>query len=169
MFCRSEALGESLGDSCFCFALMFPFRSILPSILREIPQNTQNQPPQVFYKKAVLKNFTIFTWKHLCQSFLESFLCWSHQCQSLFRVYFCHVTFFSFSLLAVIFPFLQPSVSKAFHLFTLFSVSLPSLCVRYSYPSANLAFFMINLQYSQFSMCLVLYSFNLLYSQTSAL
>ena len=28
----------------------------------------QNQPPEVFCKKAVLKNFAIFTWKQLCWS-----------------------------------------------------------------------------------------------------
>ena len=30
--------------------------------------NVQKQPPQVFYKKGVLKNFVKFTGKHLCQS-----------------------------------------------------------------------------------------------------
>ena len=29
----------------------------------------QKQPPHVFYKKGVLKNFAIFTRKHLCSSF----------------------------------------------------------------------------------------------------
>ena len=28
----------------------------------------QNQPPEVFYKKGVFRNFTKFTGKHLCQS-----------------------------------------------------------------------------------------------------
>ena len=28
----------------------------------------QKQPPDVFYKKSVLENFTKFTGKHLCQS-----------------------------------------------------------------------------------------------------
>ena len=28
----------------------------------------QKQPPEVFYKKGVLRNFTKFTPKHLCQS-----------------------------------------------------------------------------------------------------
>ena len=46
--------------------------------LRNIYKNTcafiflwwnQKQPPEVFYKKAVLKNFAIFTRKHLCWSF----------------------------------------------------------------------------------------------------
>ena len=30
--------------------------------------NVWKQPTEVFYKKGVLKNFTIFTGKHLCQS-----------------------------------------------------------------------------------------------------
>ena len=30
----------------------------------------QKQPPIVFYKKAVLKNFAIFTGKHVLESFL---------------------------------------------------------------------------------------------------
>ena len=28
----------------------------------------QNQPPEVFYKKGVFRNFTKFTGKHQCQS-----------------------------------------------------------------------------------------------------
>ena len=28
----------------------------------------KNQAPEVFYKKAVLKNFSVFTGKHLCWS-----------------------------------------------------------------------------------------------------
>ena len=30
--------------------------------------NNQKQPPEVFYKKGILKNFAKFTGKHLCQS-----------------------------------------------------------------------------------------------------
>ena len=30
----------------------------------------EKQPPEVFYKKAVLSNFAIFTVKHLCRSLL---------------------------------------------------------------------------------------------------
>ena len=30
----------------------------------------QKQPPEMFYKKGVLKNFAKFTGKHLCDSFL---------------------------------------------------------------------------------------------------
>ena len=37
----------------------------------------QNQPPEVFCKKAVLKNFAIFTWKRLCWSlFLIKLQAW---------------------------------------------------------------------------------------------
>ena len=31
-------------------------------------ERIQKQPPEVFYKKAVLINFAIFTRKHLCSS-----------------------------------------------------------------------------------------------------
>ena len=41
------------------------FRSLL-----QVPTNyRQKQPPKVFYKKAVLKNFAMFTGKHLCWTF----------------------------------------------------------------------------------------------------
>ena len=33
-----------------------------------VPGLQTNQPPKVFYKKGVLKNFSKFTWKHLCRS-----------------------------------------------------------------------------------------------------
>ena len=33
-----------------------------------MPSTEQLQPPEVFYKKAVLKNFAIFKVKHLCWS-----------------------------------------------------------------------------------------------------
>ena len=33
-----------------------------------VPDVSQKQPPEVFYKKAVFKNFAIFTGKHLCWS-----------------------------------------------------------------------------------------------------
>ena len=37
-------------------------------------ENVQKKPPQVFYKKGVLKNFLKFTGKHLCQSlFIKKF------------------------------------------------------------------------------------------------
>ena len=32
----------------------------------------QKQPPQVFYKKGVLKNFAKFTGKHLCQGLFSN-------------------------------------------------------------------------------------------------
>ena len=40
---------------------VFPF-------LMKLHGNDRKQPPEVFYKKCVLKNFTKFTGKHLCQS-----------------------------------------------------------------------------------------------------
>ena len=33
-----------------------------------LTMNTKKEPPEVFYKKAVLKNFSILTGKHLCWS-----------------------------------------------------------------------------------------------------
>ena len=48
-------------------------------------------PPEVFYKRDVLKNFTIFTGKHLCQSV---FLSWN----SIRKCEFCKIfksTFFT--------------------------------------------------------------------------
>ena len=45
------------------------------ALLKKWQLNDQNEPPKVFYKKAVLKNFEIFTWKHLCWSlFLIKFI-----------------------------------------------------------------------------------------------
>ena len=35
-----------------------------------LPTLIQMQPPEMFYKKGVLKNFAKFTGKHLCQSLL---------------------------------------------------------------------------------------------------
>ena len=35
---------------------------------RAIQRTFQNQPPEVLYKKGVLKNFTKLIEKHLCQS-----------------------------------------------------------------------------------------------------
>ena len=32
-----------------------------------------HQPPEVFYKRAVLKNFVIFTGKHLCEIFKNTY------------------------------------------------------------------------------------------------
>ena len=47
----------------------------------------QKQPPEVFYKKSVPKNFPIFTGKHLCWSlFLIKLQAWRIFANS----YFCH-------------------------------------------------------------------------------
>ena len=32
----------------------------------------RNHPPELFYKKAILKNFAIFTKKHLCWSLFSN-------------------------------------------------------------------------------------------------
>ena len=43
---------------------------LMNRILTNVTTTTtvQKQPPEVFYEKGVLKNFTKFTEKHLCQS-----------------------------------------------------------------------------------------------------
>ena len=37
------------------------------AIMIEVFRGLQKQPPEVFYKKGVLRNFAKFTEKHLCQ------------------------------------------------------------------------------------------------------
>ena len=37
-------------------------------VLSKYIKTKQKQPPEVFYKKGVLRNFVKFTGKHLCQS-----------------------------------------------------------------------------------------------------
>ena len=39
------------------------------SVTEKMQCKVQKQPPKVFYKKGVLRNFAKFTWKQLCQSF----------------------------------------------------------------------------------------------------
>ena len=46
------------------FAVEFLANSVVVSIGTSC---FQKQPPEVFYKKGVLRNFTKFTGKHLCQ------------------------------------------------------------------------------------------------------
>ena len=49
------------------FALTQPWMfEVIISRLLEIFVTFQKQPPDVFYKNDVLKNFVIFTEKHLC-------------------------------------------------------------------------------------------------------
>ena len=43
-------------------------------IKKEATKELENQSSKVFYKKDVLKNFTKFTEKHLCQTFFTTFL-----------------------------------------------------------------------------------------------
>ena len=42
--------------------------SLFVSALKLVLHALQKQPPEVFYKKCILKNFAKFTGKHLCQS-----------------------------------------------------------------------------------------------------
>ena len=55
--------------------------------------NIQKQPPEVFYKKGVLRNFTKFTGKHLCQSLffskVASLACNLTKKETLTQVFFC--------------------------------------------------------------------------------
>ena len=46
---------------------MWPFFNIMHDKVNKHAIN-QKQPPEVFYKKGIFKNFTKFTRKHLCQS-----------------------------------------------------------------------------------------------------
>ena len=46
-------------------------RCSIKKLFLKTSQYLQKQPPDVFYKKGVLWNFTKFTSKHLCQSFAE--------------------------------------------------------------------------------------------------
>ena len=46
---------------------IFNFTVLLHFI--QVQQIHQKQPPEVFYKKGVFRNFAKFTGKHLCQSF----------------------------------------------------------------------------------------------------
>ena len=44
------------------------FRQTVNVLPGNLPRVIQKQTPDVFYKKVVLRNFTKFTGKHLCQS-----------------------------------------------------------------------------------------------------
>ena len=42
---------------------------VIPSLKQQMfTMNNKKQPPEMFYKKAVLKNFSILTGKYLCSS-----------------------------------------------------------------------------------------------------
>ena len=47
---------------------IFPISNLLS---RGEKNRLQMQPPEVLYKKTVLKNFAIFTGKHLCRSLFK--------------------------------------------------------------------------------------------------
>ena len=51
--------------------IIFTFKTdaFLEVLIKNLNER-QKQPPIVFYKKAVLKNFAIFTGKHVLESFL---------------------------------------------------------------------------------------------------
>ena len=51
--------------------IIFTFKidAFLEVLIKNLNER-QKQPPIVFYKKAVLKNFAIFTGKHVLKSFL---------------------------------------------------------------------------------------------------
>ena len=54
---------------CFREIFMLPvnFEPFFQSLLAHRLIFNQRQPPEVFYKKGVLRNFAKFTGKHLCQ------------------------------------------------------------------------------------------------------
>ena len=60
-------------DGCFCIStlkidIFFLIKATLLMVARRELWNFEKQPPEVFYGKGVLRNFTKFTVKHLCQS-----------------------------------------------------------------------------------------------------
>ena len=66
-------------DDCFledegdCHQQVFKFREVPPFValivkIRMTQYTYRSSGPEVFCKKAVLRNFTKFTGKHLCQS-----------------------------------------------------------------------------------------------------
>ena len=92
-----------------CFRLLLRFTILYSSY-------QQKQPPDVFCKKAALKNFAIFTGKHLCWSLflikLQAFRCFSMNiaktsilrniCEwmllyqsELFMFHYCNVAYFT--------------------------------------------------------------------------
>ena len=48
------------------FQLVHESKQYAPVLNRQRMLNQQKQPPEVFYRKGVLKNFAKFTGKHLC-------------------------------------------------------------------------------------------------------
>ena len=70
-------LGKILPGRCVEPVASFHWKKIFKNLMSFTPfrngylvtfKKLQMQPPKVFYKKAVIKNFAIFTGKHLCWS-----------------------------------------------------------------------------------------------------
>ena len=45
----------------------------MPNAKQLLHQIEKKQPPEIFYKNAFLKNFTIFSGKHLCKIFKNTY------------------------------------------------------------------------------------------------
>ena len=53
---------------CLSIMIIVSIKQHLTNISSSIHEKVRNCRPEVFYKKGVLRNFTKFTGKHLCQS-----------------------------------------------------------------------------------------------------
>ena len=53
---------------CLSIMIIISIKQHLTNISSSIHEKVRNSRPEVFYKKGVLRNFTKFTGKHLCQS-----------------------------------------------------------------------------------------------------
>ena len=53
---------------CLSIMIIVSIKQHLTNISSSIHEKVRNSRPEVFYKKGVLRNFTKFTGKHLCQS-----------------------------------------------------------------------------------------------------
>ena len=65
---------KKISNGCFCNCSIENF-NIEHKTNFNLYVCIQKQPPEVFYKKGVLWNFTRFTGKHLCQSLAQVFFC----------------------------------------------------------------------------------------------
>ena len=84
--CRSEKL-RKFSD------LSYTFLGINSNIIPDISFNYRlkildfrKQPPEMFYKKGVLRNFTKFTGKHLWQSLFFNKVADQHPCRSVISI-----------------------------------------------------------------------------------
>ena len=67
-------------DHIFIFCINFPALKAM-----------KKQPPDVFYKKTVLKNFAKFTEKHLCQSLFSNNVIKKEALPQMFSCDFCKI------------------------------------------------------------------------------